>query len=91
MAEESLIIDNKGSSSTIWTYIDEAFYYVPVHVALEFQKLGLFNEALDWFKKIFDFSRSANGTIFYPPLNHDAQHENISYSRSLDAWLENSP
>ncbi len=56
---------------------------------MHLQQNGYYEEALDWFRRVFDYSNSTNGTPVYPPFNSATHYENVSYSRSLDAWLEN--
>jgi hypothetical protein len=43
-------------------YIAEAYYFVPMLAALSLQNKGYYTQALDWFRLVYDYSVSANGT-----------------------------
>ena len=56
---------NSGEPSSLLTYLEEVFYSVPVHIALQLQKNHYYNEALDWFRLIYDFSAKLENRIVY--------------------------
>ncbi|HEV8193140.1 MAG TPA: hypothetical protein VGP82_16890 [Ktedonobacterales bacterium] len=37
-------------------YLQEAWYFVPVHLALELHKAGQYEAALNWFRTVYDYS-----------------------------------
>jgi hypothetical protein len=37
------------------TYLEEAYYFVPVQIALQFQQRGEFTDALDWFRTVYEY------------------------------------
>jgi len=39
--------------------VEEAFYFVPVHAALQLQKSGAFEASLDWFRLTYDYTAPA--------------------------------
>ena len=39
------------------TYVEEAFYFVPVYLALQLQQRGQYVAALDWLRTIYDYSQ----------------------------------
>ena len=43
----------EGLSNTI--YLEEAYYFLPVSLALQFQNTGQYVEALDWFLVVLDY------------------------------------
>lgn len=47
---------NEGSTSAILSYLEEAYYFVPVHIALQLQAQGHYVAALDWFRTVYDYS-----------------------------------
>lgn len=49
--------DNTDSPRSSMTYLEEAFFFAPVLLALNLQRRGHFVEALDWFRTVFDFTQ----------------------------------
>jgi Tc toxin complex TcA C-terminal TcB-binding domain len=47
---------NSAGGSSLLTYLDEAWYFVAVHVALQLHRSGYYTEALDWFAGVYDHS-----------------------------------
>ncbi|PLS80228.1 MAG: hypothetical protein CYG59_09110 [Chloroflexi bacterium] len=47
---------NMVGSATNTIYLEEAFYFVPIHLALQLQQRGYYTEALDWFRAVYDYS-----------------------------------
>src|SRR5262249_22441345 len=49
------------------TYLQEAYYFVPLHLALQLQQARQFEAALAWFRTIYDYSlpRTAERRIYY--------------------------
>ena len=52
--------DNTDSPRSSMTYLEEAFFFAPVLLALNLQRRGHFVEALDWFRTVFDFTQEEN-------------------------------
>jgi hypothetical protein len=48
-------------------YLYEAYYFVPMLVALDQQKRGQFESALDWYRTVYDYTQNlaTNRKIFY--------------------------
>jgi hypothetical protein len=68
-------------------YIQEAFYYAPMMIAAKLQQSGYFIEALDWFRKLYDYSKQYRSDRFvFPPLKQNAITNDIDYERLAD-WL----
>lgn len=47
--------DNARESESIQIYLEEAYYFVPVHIALQLQQHGNYTAALDWFRTVYDY------------------------------------
>ncbi|MCB9102284.1 MAG: hypothetical protein H6632_22290 [Anaerolineales bacterium] len=56
---------NKSGPKSNLTYLEEAYYFIPVHFALQLQKTGHYIEALNWFRNIYDHSGTTVKTDFY--------------------------
>lgn len=41
---------------SIRRYLDEAWYFVPVHAGLQLQQAGSYRDALDWFRNVYDYT-----------------------------------
>lgn len=68
-------------------YIWEAFYFVPMYVALQLQQRGHYVEALDWFRTVYDFRHAQpdHRKIFHGL----SLEESISGGYQLSAnWLQ---
>ncbi len=62
------------------TYLEEAWYFVPMQIALQLQQRGHYTEALDWFRTVYDY---VNGRKIYYGLETPVVS---SYERASD-WL----
>ena len=56
-------IADSGASSLEVALLDEAYYFVPVELALRLQTAGAFGPALDWFAAVYDYARGSNRKI----------------------------
>lgn len=67
------------------TYLEEAYYFVPVHLALQLQLQGQYTAALDWFRTVYDYSMpTAQRKIYYGLKREDSP--TATYDRAPD-WL----
>lgn len=73
--------DNDDASASVLQYLREAYYFVPVHLALALQSAGLYLAALDSFRTVYDFEATIG-----PP-----SERNIYYGLELDAQLPDVP
>ena len=80
-------LDARWSWSSNFTYLDEAFYYVPLQIALELQQRGRYVEALDWFRNIYDYTQKGR-RVLYAGLDNtwSAPNGADAYVRGTD-WL----
>jgi hypothetical protein len=75
-------------------YLNEAYYYIPIQTALQLQKHGFFIEALDWFRKAYDYGCPEGMQFVYPCLDPSwTFHANglsprTAYQLNIDDWLE---
>ncbi|MCK5218431.1 hypothetical protein KAR10_02840, partial [bacterium] len=77
--------DNSFWPDTIRAYIEEAYYFVPVFLALQLQRRRHFVAALDWFRNVYDYSRQVDEPKIYYGLK---QEDNFSTSFNRVAeWL----
>ncbi len=57
----------------IKTYQEEAFYFLPVYLALQLQRNGFYQEAADWLRSVYDFNRPLHGRkIYYGLIKEEA-------------------
>ena len=52
--EATVYAANQQLPPSISLYLDEAWYFVRVHVALQLQRAVAYREALDWFRVVYD-------------------------------------
>jgi hypothetical protein len=69
----------------IMTYLHEAYYFVPLHLATQLQASGYYVEALDWFRTIYDYQALVNERKIYYGLELDALQSD-TYKRAA-GWL----
>lgn len=51
---QAAVVGNATAESNL-AYVAEAFYFVPVHLAMQLQARGHFISALDWFRTVYDY------------------------------------
>ncbi len=71
--------------ASILAYIEEAYYLVPVHLALQLQQRRHFISALDWFRNVYDYSRPTDERKIYHGLRREESLPAV-YARDAD-WL----
>lgn len=74
--------------TAIRTYLDEAFYFVPMQLALQLQQSGRYTAALDWFRTVYDDTQAkeADREIWYR-LRDEQASELSSYNRDTSWYL----
>lgn len=84
-------IDNppsyKPTRSAI-AYFEEYYYFLPLLLSLELQRKGYYQEALDWFRLIYDYTEPDpnNRKIWYGLVNEENE-DLLRFERGLD-WLK---
>jgi hypothetical protein len=80
--------DNQTLPQSLLTYFDEAWYFVPMHIALQLQRNGYYTEALDWFSNVYDYSVPADQRKIYYGLIAEASLK-AGYGRGQGwRWLQ---
>lgn len=76
---------NEASPRSNRVYLEEAYYFVPVHLALQLQQRGHYVAALDWFRTVYDYSMPLDQRKIYYGL---VQEDNplVTYQQVKD-WL----
>ena len=72
---------NADATASVLAYLREAYYFVPLHLALALQSAGHHLAALDCFRTIYDYESQSG-----PP-----NERNIYYGLELDAKLPDAP
>mgnify|MGYP001166956847 CR=1 FL=1 len=68
-------------------YVHEAYYFVPLQIALQLSTNGYYQEALDWFRTIYDINRPLDARKIYYGLVLDAQGV-VPSSRATDWYTD---
>jgi len=58
--------------------IEELYFFVPLEIALKLNQNGYYQEALDWFRLIYDYRASEDARRIYPGLKAEQTVEGIS-------------
>lgn len=76
---------NALGPSTVLTYLQEGYYFVPVQFALALQHAGQYTAALDWYRSVYDYTAPVDRRKIYYGLTAE---ESLSgqYTRPVD-WL----
>jgi hypothetical protein len=81
---QSAVTNNKPPESNL-TYVAEAYYFVPVQLALQLQSAGQYTCALDWFRTVYDYSRPVDQRKIYYGLVEEESLPNIQ--QRAEDWL----
>jgi hypothetical protein len=76
---------NKEGPRSNLAYLEEAYYFVPVHLALQLQARGHYTEALDWFRTVYDYSMPVDQRKIYYGLKREESLPEV-FQRA-DNWL----
>lgn len=73
-------------TEAIKTLLYEAYYFVPVLLALDQQSHGQFESALSWYRTVYDYTVSANNQrkVFYGLVLEEAYSNVVTYTSN---WL----
>lgn len=71
--------------ASILTYIEEAYYFVPLHLALQLQRRRHYISSLDWFRNVYDYSRPVAERKIYHGLVREESLPAV-FARDAD-WL----
>lgn len=67
-------------------YLKEAFYFVPMYLALQLQKSRQYTAALDWFRTVYAYNLPLQERKIYHGLELESSIPS-SYERVLTQWL----
>jgi hypothetical protein len=76
---------NQDAPLSALTYLDEAYYFVPMFIALQLQRCGEYTAALDWFRTVYDYSAAPDQRKIYYGLEREASLAMV-YQRASN-WL----
>ena len=82
---ESAYKANESGPASNLTYLEEAYYSLPMHLGLQLQGSGEFTAALDWMRNAYDYSQPVDGRKIWYGLRRE---ETLTggYTRPGD-WL----
>jgi hypothetical protein len=80
------IFERNRTSTVLLTYIQEAYYYVPIYLALQLQKRGQYLASLDWFRTVYYWGASSQTQrkIYYGLVRESSAE--LTFQRN-DDWL----
>lgn len=81
---------NADATASVLTYLREAFYFVPLHLALALQSAGHYLASLDCFRTIYDYESQIgppNERNIYYGLELDANVPDAPLFQQADGWL----
>jgi Tc toxin complex TcA C-terminal TcB-binding domain/FG-GAP-like repeat len=86
--------DNANAPATVRRYLEEAFYDLPLAIALALQESHDYAHALDWFRLVYDYSQpqAARKVFFGLVLDEQGADQHAaanpaSYARRLLDWV----
>lgn len=62
---------NQATSRSNIAYLEEAFYFIPLQIALALQQRGQYVAALDWFRTVYDYSQPIKDRKIYYGLTKE--------------------
>jgi Tc toxin complex TcA C-terminal TcB-binding domain len=72
-------------SPSVLTYLDEAYYFVPLYIAQQLQRSGQYTVALDWYRTVYDYAAPAGQWKIFFGLEQEAGLSS-AFQRASD-WL----
>ncbi|MCB9236141.1 MAG: hypothetical protein H6581_31120 [Bacteroidia bacterium] len=82
---QNVLLTNAAYHAIIQEYLWEAFYFVPMSLAIALARKGEFIRALDWFRTVYDYSQlTTNRKIFYGLKQEESLP--FAFNRSVE-WL----
>ena len=79
--------ENAGVPASLMTYLWEAFYAVPIAVALALQRAGDHTHALDWFRLVYDYTRAPEQRKTFYGLVLNEQSAGGGFGAPVLEWL----
>ena len=86
---KSAFDNNAGFPASLLEYLEEAYFFVPMHLALQLQRSGEYEAALGWFRTVYDYAlKDPSARKIYYGLRLEESLPN-NYAWSLD-WLDDA-
>jgi hypothetical protein len=86
-ASDKAKADNANALSSTLTYLQEVTFFVPLHLALQLQRAGSYQEALDWFRTVYDYTAKPGERNISFVLNEDAKSPEQTLLAHGADWL----
>jgi hypothetical protein len=82
---QTAFVNNQATSPVNLTYLEEAYYAVPVQLALTLQRSGAYINALDWLRTVYDYTAPESlRKIYYGLVAEESLA--VTYKRAPN-WL----
>ena len=81
------LLDNAGAAAAITSCLWEAFYDLPIAIALQLQRSRHFTEALDWFRLAFDYTAAPGEAKTFFGLAAEETIPDAGFDQPLLDWL----
>lgn len=78
-------LQNESHPASHLTYLEEAYYFVPVQLALQLHRTGQYPAAKDWFRTVYDTSRPPGQRKIYYGLVKEESFD-FTFERA-ENWL----
>ncbi|MDL2122821.1 MAG: peptidoglycan-binding protein [Deltaproteobacteria bacterium] len=85
LAIKKAFTDNADGPQSNLIYLKEAYYFVPVHLALQLQRRGQYIAAQDYFRSVYNYAAPVEERKIYYGLKEEEDYES-TYKRVSD-WL----
>lgn len=85
LAIKKAFTDNSDGPLSNLTYLEEAYYFVPIYLALQLQRRGQYTAALDYFRSVYDYSAPAEERKIYYRLKDEEDYQ--STFEGVSDWL----
>lgn len=79
---------NGNAPPSVLVYLHEAYRDVPLHLALQLQRSGYYQEALDWFRLVYDYTQKVEKRKIDYSLVAEEKLE-FNFDRAED-WLDDA-
>lgn len=84
---ESTFNINEGAPPSNFVYLQEAYYFLPLHLALELQKSGHYEAALDLIRTVYDYAAPRATRKIYFGLVEEESLSNVGGGSRPQDWL----
>jgi hypothetical protein len=79
---QAQVTANRGGLLSNLAYIEEAYYFAPLAIGMQLQAVGLYVEALDWYRTAYDYGSPLELRAVYPWSDTD-----VTTFRHAADWL----